>query len=321
MKLPIISALIMIPFLIAGCGNNKEPNTIIASGTIETIDVTVSSKVNGQIKQFYVKEGDMVKGGQLLLEIDHDLLDIQLRQAEAGVDQASAQLRLMQIGARKEDINQSEELLRQAKVNLDQAETDRDRMKSLVETNTVTQKQYDDAQSRYELMLAQYNSAKENLAKTKKLARPEEIQQAKANLKRAIAAADQLRKNIEDCKVTAPVDGIISKKYVEAGENATVNTSLLKISNLQTVNLMIYVSETELGYVKPGQKADVTIDAYKGKIYKGEVIFISPEAEFTPKNIQTQDERTKLVFGVKLEIPNPQFELKPGMPADAKITY
>jgi HlyD family secretion protein len=206
-------------------------------------------------------------------------------------------------------------------VNLDQAETDRDRMKSLVETNTVTQKQYDDAQSRYELMLAQYNSAKENLAKTKKLARPEEIQQAKANLKRAIAAADQLRKNIEDCKVTAPVDGIISKKYVEAGENATVNTSLLKISNLQTVNLMIYVSETELGYVKPGQKADVTIDAYKGKIYKGEVIFISPEAEFTPKNIQTQDERTKLVFGVKLEIPNPQFELKPGMPADAKITY
>ena len=106
MKLPIISALIMIPFLIAGCGNNKEPNTIIASGTIETIDVTVSSKVNGQIKQFYVKEGDMVKGGQLLLEIDHDLLDIQLRQAEAGVDQASAQLRLMQIGARKEDISQ-----------------------------------------------------------------------------------------------------------------------------------------------------------------------------------------------------------------------
>jgi HlyD family secretion protein len=228
---------------------------------------------------------------------------------------------LLQAGARKEDIRQGEEQLQQTKVNLEQAETDRDRMKSLVETNTVTEKQYDDAQSRYELMRAQYNSAKENLAKLRRLARPEEIEQAKANLNRAIATADQLRKNISDCKVTAPVDGIVSKKYVEAGENATMNTSLLKISHLQTVNLMIYVTETELGNVKLGQKADVTIDAFKGKIYKGEVIFISPEAEFTPKNIQTQEERTKLVFGVKLEIPNPQFELKPGMPADAKITY
>ena len=82
---------------------------------------------------------------------------------------------------------------------------------------------------------------------------------------------------------------------------------------------MIYVSETELGKVKLNETADVTVDAYKDKVYKGKVIFISPEAEFTPKNIQTKDERTKLVFGVKLEIPNPQFDLKPGMPADAKL--
>jgi HlyD family secretion protein len=321
MKLSIVSFLIIATVLISGCGNDKEPNTIIASGTIESVDVTVSSKVNGQIKKFIVDEGDRVKAGDLLLEIDHDLLDIQLRQAEAGIDQASAQLRLLQAGARKEDIKQAEELLRQAKLNLDQAETDRDRMRSLLETSTVTEKQFEDSQTRYELMLAQYKSAKENSDKIKKLTRPEEIDQAKANLKKAIAAADQLRKNISDCRVIAPVSGIISKKYVEEGENAIVNTSLLKISNLQTVDLMIYITETELGYVKLGQNADISVDAYKGKIYKGKVIFISPEAEFTPKNIQTQDERTKLVFGVKVEIPNPQFELKPGMPADAKIKF
>jgi HlyD family secretion protein len=317
----IIRISFIMAILFAGCGSNKEPNTIVASGTIESVDVTVSSKVNGQIKKFLVDEGDWVKTGDLLLEIDHDLLDIQLRQAVAGIDQASAQLRLLQAGARKEDIKQAEELLRQAKLNLDQAETDRDRMRSLLETSTVTEKQFEDSQTRYELMLAQYKSAKENSDKIRRLTRPEEIDQAKANLKKAIAMADQLKKNISDCKVIAPVSGIISKKYVEEGENAIVNTSLLKISDLQTVDLMIYVTETELGYVKLRQNADISVDAYKGKIYKGKVIFISPEAEFTPKNIQTQDERTKLVFGVKLEIPNPQFELKPGMPADAKIKF
>jgi HlyD family secretion protein len=130
-----------------------------------------------------------------------------------------------------------------------------------------------------------------------------------------------LKQNLEDCKVLAPVDGIISKKYVEAGEMVNQNSSLIKLSNLETVNLMIYVNEEELGKVKLGQKADISVDTYKNKIYNGKIIFISPEAEFTPKNIQTQDERTKLVFGVKIEIPNPQFELKPGMPADAKIVF
>jgi HlyD family secretion protein len=91
------------------------------------------------------------------------------------------------------------------------------------------------------------------------------------------------------------------------------------VSNLETVNLVIYVSEVELGKVKLGQTAEIKVDAFEEKTYTGKIIFISPEAEFTPKNIQTQDERTKLVFGVKIEIPNPQFELKPGMPADAKV--
>jgi HlyD family secretion protein len=96
-------------------------------------------------------------------------------------------------------------------------------------------------------------------------------------------------------------------------------SSLLKISDLLKVKLLIYVSEEELGKVKLGQKADVTTDSYNGKKYEGKVIYISPEAEFTPKNIQTKDERTKLVFAVKIEIPNPNFELKPGMPADAVV--
>ncbi len=315
-----VSLLIITILFVSGCGNNKEANLITASGTIESVDVTVSSKLSGQIKKIPIKEGDKVKSGDLLVEIDHDLLDIQLRQAEARVEQADAQLNLLLSGARKEDIEVAEQSLKQAKINLDQAKDDKDRYTSLYETRTITKKQYDDAVARYDVSLAQYNSAKENLGKIKTIIRPEDIQSAKANLKSLEASADLLKKNIEDCRVYAPSDGFVSKKYVEEGEMVSPQSSLMKISRLESVDLVIYLTEVEMAKVKLGQSADIKIDAYKDKTYNGKIIYISPEAEFTPKNIQTQDERTKLVFAVKIRIPNPQFELKPGMPADASLT-
>lgn len=117
------------------------------------------------------------------------------------------------------------------------------------------------------------------------------------------------------------MNGFIVKKFFEKGETVMPMASLLKISDLSLVNLVIYVSEEELGKVKLGQSVNVSVDAYKGKTFPGKVIYISPEAEFTPKNIQTKDERTKLVFAVKVEIKNPDFDLKPGMPADAVIRF
>jgi HlyD family secretion protein len=312
-------ALIFI-YLLSGCGNNKNENLITASGNIESVDVTVSSKLSGQIKKIPIEEGDKVKTGDLLAELDHDLLDIQLRQAEARVEQANAQLTLLLNGARKEDIQVAEQTVKQAKINLDQAKDDKERYTALYETRTITKKQYDDAAARYDVSLAQYNSAKENLDKIKSITRPEDIQSARANLKSLEASADLLRKNIEDCKVYAPSDGFVSKKYVEEGEMVSPQSSLMKISRLESVDLVIYLTEIEMAKVKLGQSADIKIDAFKDKTYRGSIIYISPEAEFTPKNIQTQDERTKLVFAVKVRIPNPQFELKPGMPADATLT-
>jgi HlyD family secretion protein len=323
MKFILLRFAISLSFaaIVTGCGNNRESNSITASGTIESVNVTVSSKTAGQVKKLNFNEGDRVKKGDLLVEIDHDLLDIQLRQTEAGVDLAGAQLKLLRSGARREDIRQSEELVKQGKINMDLAKLDRDRAEELFKQDAATEKLYDDAKARYELSFAQYNSAKENLQKVKSIIRPEEIESAQANLKKAISAVDMLKKNIEDCKIYAPVDGFVSKKFIEAGEIAAPTSSLLRISNLETVNLVIYVPETDLAKVKLGQNAEITIDAFKDRTYTGKIIFISPEAEFTPKNIQTPDERTKLVFAVKIEIPNPNFELKPGLPADAKIIY
>jgi HlyD family secretion protein len=230
-------------------------------------------------------------------------------------------MNLLLSGARKEDIQVAEESLNLAKINLDIARQDKERFTNLYESRTITKKQYDDAVAKYEVSLTQYNAAKENLEKTKSIIRPQEIESARANLKSLIASVDLLKKNIEDSKVYSPASGIVSKKFIEEGEIVSTSSSLLKISNLETVNLVIYVSEVDLGNVKIGQTAEIKIDAFKDKTYSGKIIFISPEAEFTPKNIQTQDERTKLVFGVKIEIPNSQYELKPGMPADAKVIF
>ncbi len=313
--------IFILTAMVSSCGKNGESNSIEASGTIESVNVTISSKTSGTIVKLNFKEGDRVKKGDLLVEISHDLLDIQLRQSEAGVDLANAQLKLLRSGARKEDIKQSEDLMKQAKINLDLAKLDRDRAEELYRQDATTRKQFDDAKGRYDLALTQYNSTKENLAKVKTIIRPEEIEQAQANLKKAISMVDLLKQNIEDCRIFAPSDGFVSKKFIEEGENAVMGGSLLRLSVLETVNLVIYVPETDLAKVKLGQNAEIKIDAFRDKVYTGKITFISPEAEFTPKNIQTPEERTKLVFAVKIEIPNPQFELKPGLPADATIVY
>jgi len=314
-----LKSLVIISLFIIGCNSNENEKTLKASGNIEVIEITVSSKVTGEIKEIFKKEGELIKKGDTVLIIDHENLDYQLQQAEAGVDIAEAQLKLLKSGARQEDIKQTEEMLKQAEINFEQAKKDKERMANLFESKSITKKQLEDATARYEVSLAQLNSAKENYKKITNLARPEEIAQAEANFKKQKATLELLQKNIKDSYVISPRNGYIVKEFVEEGETVSMFASLFKVSDLSVAELVIYVSEKELGKVKLNQKAEIHIDTFKDKKYEGHVSYISPEAEFTPKNIQTEDERTKLVYAVKLRIPNQNMELKPGMPADAVI--
>lgn len=314
-----VSAIIIYSLVLFACNEKQNPDEIIASGNIEAVEITVSSKLSGQIKEILVEEGDEVKTDDVLFVIDHDLLDIQLRQAEAQAEQMQAQLNLLLAGPRKEDVAIAEEQVRLAGINLNQAETDKKRAIELLVTNSIPKEQYDNVMTRYDQSLNQLNTAKENLERIKNIVRPEEIQSSKAALKMSRVNIDLIKKNIEDCTVKSPVSGIVSKKLSEPGEYVTPGASVLNIADFQNVDLYIYVTEENLGKVKLGQKAEVKTDSYKDRTYTGEVVFISPEAEFTPKNIQTQEERTKLVFEIKVKIPNPDFTLKSGMPADAKL--
>ena len=319
-KIFLIPAALIL-FALAGCNGSGDGTKIEESGTIEATNSVISSQVSGKVLTLLTDEGKLVSLNDTLLIIDHEQLDIQLEQAEAGMEMAKAQLDLLKNGARKEDIAQAKQVMNQAKINFDLAQSDKDRMQNLYNEKSITKKQYDDAMARFDVTKSQYESAKENYTKITHFARPEEIAQAKANYDKAVAVVDLVKKSIRDSFVTAPIKGYVVKKFVEKGEMVSPMTSLLKLSDLSSVDLVIYVSETDLGKVKLGQRAEVKVDTYKDKSFAGKVIYISPEAEFTPKNIQTKDERTKLVFAVKIEIPNPNYELKAGMPADATVYF
>jgi HlyD family secretion protein len=262
-------------------------------------------------------EGSPVKKGDLLAVIDHSNLDIQLGQAKSGVDLAQAQLDLLTNGARGEDLAQAREALNEANENLSSAQQDFQRLESLFKAAAATKKQRDDAETRSTTAKAQANAAGQALKKLQNFARPEEVKAAQARLDQEVYAVRLLEKTIQDCTVHAPTDGTVTEKLVEEGELAAPGSGLFVITDLDTVKLTIYVPETDLGNIRLGEKARISIDSSPGAVYTGAVTYISPVAEFTPRDIQTKDERVKLVYAVKIEIPNPEGIFKPGMPADA----
>ena len=317
MKRIKLFAILFITIVIISCNDGNTAN-LEYSGTIESTDLMVSSQLPGKIESLFFDEGDLVRKGDTLAIIEHEKLNLQLEQAEAKKRGILSQLKMLKGGARKEDRKLANELLTQAEANYKVAKINKDRMTKLFESESITQKQYDDAKLSYDVALSRYNSAKQNVLKSKS-ARPEQIEQLVANLDQSEAAISLIEKNISDCYVTAPISGQIVNRFVEKSEIVSFLSSLFKIIDLTDSELTIYVNEVDLAYIQLKQSVSINIDAYTDKSFSGYISFISPEAEFTPKNIQTKDERTKLVFAVKVKIDNPDRILKPGMPADAVI--
>lgn len=315
-KLFAVTSIIALLF---GCGENGVKEKIELSGTVETTDIILSSQVAGTVQKIIQEEGSRVGDGDTLVIIDPETYILQLNQAEAQRDLAKAKYDLLIKGARSEDKSQAAEMLNQAEANYQSAKTDFERMENLFENQSVTKKQYDDAKTRLTIAEAQLNSAKQNLKKIENFVRPEELDQAKAAFNAAEANVKLLQKRVNDCYVLSPINEQIVKNFVEIGETVNPQSSLVKVSDLSKVEVVVYIQEADLGKVKLGQKAEIFSDSYEDKSYEGKVTYISPEAEFTPKNIQTKEERTKLVFAVKIKVPNPNYELKAGMPVDAVI--
>ncbi len=312
-------SLFFASFLLLSCIRNNDRDIIEVSGIIEATEVFIKSKVASQVIELRKDEGEKVEQSDTLLILDFESFRYQLQQAESAEKFARLQLDLMQKGARTEDILQAEENYHQAEESFKIAKVNYERALELKSANSFSQKQFEDAELQMKIAKSRLRQAEENLKKIKNLFRTEEILQAEANLQKAIATTNLAKKNFSDCFVVAPSSGTILKKFVEIGEFVGFGSPLFKLGKLDTVEMVVYIPEVELGKIRLGQNVEITNDSYPQKKYSGEVVFISNQAEFTPKNVQTKDERVTLVFAVKIRIPNLSGELKPGMPADAKF--
>ncbi len=285
---------------------------------------------------------------EALLDLHRSILPAEAERAGAAVNTSRAQLAELEAGYRTQELAQARLKVEEAYVSMEMARKDLERFKTLFERKIVAEKDADAAELRYETALKEHERAIEALDLLKEGFRQEEIDAARSrwmeaqanlkvatsNLKRieatekqveaaraqvaeARAAVGVARIQLGYSELRAPISGIVVSRNMEPGEVVSPAEEVLSLSDLSVVDLKIFVGEAEIGKIKPGQRVDVKIDTFPDKTYPGTVAFISPEAEFTPKIIQTHKERVKLVYLVKISIPNPDLELKSGMPADA----
>lgn len=315
----------------AGCRRTKDAGPPRASGYVEATDVRVAPEVGGRVLDVPVAEGDRVAVGAVIARLDTSAADLALRRAEAERDQATAQLRLLQAGSRPEDIRQARAQADSAQADaqaadseLSAAAADLQRFEALLQSNAGSRKQRDDAATRREIAAARVSAARERtraategVARLRAGARPEEIAGARARVAIVDAQIATLQKNLADAVLTSPVAGIVTAKLVDAGEVVAPRAPIVAITDLDHAWANVYVDEPVVPRLRIGQKATLVTDA--GQRIEGTITFISPKAEFTPRNVQTADERSKLVYRIKVSADNREGILKPGMPVEAEL--
>ncbi|MCX5753178.1 MAG: efflux RND transporter periplasmic adaptor subunit [Candidatus Krumholzibacteria bacterium] len=278
---------------LSGCGGKKQQG-FAGSGTLEATEVTVAAQTAGQILRLAKDEGDAVAAGDTLALIDVEKLMLQRRQLLASVEE---------IRANRKPVA---ETVRQAADNLENIEKSYRRISALFEQGTATQQQYDDANTKYRVAQSQLESAK---------AQGATLDAREETVRASIALLDR---QIRDGAVIAPLAGVVTEKYVESGEVVATGSAVFKIADTKRFWIKVYVSERDLGLFAVGSAAEVRVDAHPEPL-AGEVSWVSPEAEFTPKNVETKDARAELVYAVKVSIENPPGVLKIGMPAEVHL--
>jgi HlyD family secretion protein len=326
-------ALALVSIIAPSACRKAEPtNRIRISGHVEADDVQLAPEVGGRILELKVKEGDRVKAGDLIARLDTRDTELSLQRAQADRAQADAQLRLLLAGSRPEDIRQAQAQAQAAdadvaaaNADLSNAEMDLERYESLLRANAGSEKARDDAKTRRDMATERVNAAKErargareNAARLQGGARREEIDAARARLAAVDAQIATLQKALHDATVTSPVGGIVTEKLVNVGELVAARTPLIVVTDLDDAWGEVFVDEPVVPRITLGQPATLFTDA-GGSGIPGKVTFISPRAEFTPRNVQTAEERSKLVYRIKVSADNRNGVLKPGMPVEAEL--
>ena len=319
--------------VIAGaCSRTPPADRVRVSGQVEATAVQIAPPVGGRLLELHVAEGDRVKAGDLLAKLDVADTELSLAHARAERDQADAQVRLLLAGARPEDVRQAEAQLAAtqttvaaAQAELTSAQADVDRFEALLSSNSGSRKQRDDAVTRRDVARArlqgaqdQVRAARETLARLRAGPRREEVDAARARVAAAAAQIATYQKAISDATILAPGGGIVTEKLADPGELIQPRAPILVVTDLDHAWANVYVDEPAVPRLRLGQTATLFTDA-GGAGIPGTVSYISSKAEFTPRNVQTADERSKLVYRVKVSVDNRAGVLKAGMPVEAEI--
>jgi len=324
MKKPLIAVLIVAALGGAAAAYKHtrpvpDDSTLRISGNIEITTVDVAFRAPGRVIGREVSEGETVLEGEAIARLDSTEYDheSELRKAELGA--AQAQLAELEAGFRAEEIAQARALLTKVKADAERAHSELERQRGLFQRDVISQRELDAATAVGGMAAAQVDEATQRLKLLEAGARPEQIDLARHRVQQAREALALAETRLSYTTLLAPMSGHVLADHVEPGEQVAVGTPVVTLGDLDSTWLRGYVDETDLGRVRVGQRTLVTTDTYPGRRYDGRITFISSEAEFTPKTVQTAKERVKLVYRVKIDVANPNHELKPGMPADASI--
>jgi HlyD family secretion protein len=283
--------------------------TVRASGAIEATTFIVSPKIPARIIGISVDEGDHVKAGQSLISLDCDELQARKRQAEAQRNTAKA-------GSLQAKANyaQAKSQLGPLKVQQALAEKQHARMLTLYKSNSIPEQSYDQAKAALDTVTEQLAAAQKGIEVARQV-----IDVAESQIALAAESVDVIDANLVECEVHAPGDGVVMSRNYEPGEMAFPGASLLKIGQLAVVHTWLYVPNEEIGRLRLNQEVRFKADTYPDRTFTGTIVRINDQAEFTPKSIQTKEDRTRLVFGVKVQIDNGDGALSPGMPVEAWV--
>ena len=323
-------------------GSRVKQGDILAELDRETLKARLE-QAQAQVRELETRQTSL----ELSIQLKEDVVEADIKRAQAGKSAAFARYQSLKTGSREQEIAEAAAARDRAKYEWGNRQRDAERMKELYEARIISASQYDAAITAAEAAKAAFDAAEEQYKLVKAGPRQELVREGQANLAgsdAALVAAEAARREVARMKLDlkalqaqtdqaraqlimaeedlrksrlyAPFDGFVTVKDVEEQEYVQAGTPVLTLAQLDEVWVKTYVPETQLGKVRLGQTGEVISDTFPGKRYSGRVTFISPEAEFTPKNVQTKEERVKLVYRIKVTLENPHQELKPGMPVD-----
>ncbi|RSL19322.1 HlyD family secretion protein [Edaphobacter aggregans] len=364
-----LAILVLTGWLIHSCTNPKD--SFVYSGTIETREIQIGSKIGGRVTDVLVEEGQAVKAGSILVRFEFDDLKDQRAQVQAQFEQAQADYHRLQRGYRPEEIAQAQATAQEQRAMLDaaqngprsqelqqaqaeyaaanadaiNAQTNFERMQTLVRGDTISRQQFDNAKATRDATAQKAESLRQRLALLQAGTRKEDIQAALQRYRQAQAASDlmqrgyrkedidsgrakmdeaqarinQLDVQLKEAELSAPADGIVQTVSVRTGD--LVGPGRIVVTMLESSQLWVkvYVPETDLAAVRVGQSTHVEVDSLHGRPFTGHIQEIAAQAEFLPRNVQTPDDRQHQVFGVKVRVDNPDGVLKSGMSATVRL--